>query len=854
VVRSPVFSSSCIVISAVLCACGADQVSGPPNNPVGAVAILHQRDTLTALGESIRLTAEVRDTAGVLVTGKTVTWSVADSGVVTVTNSGLATAVGNGVTVVTATVEGVQGSITIVVRQSVAELEVEPAADTLVALSEQLQLQAHVRDARGNDVEDALVQWMTADTNVIVLTDSGLVTAIANGEAIVEVEAEGFHDDAHLVVAQEIAAVGIEPESDSLLALGEEIQLVATALDSAGSEVDSADVIWSTTDTSVIELSALGLVTAKANGVAAVEALTSGVSGHAEIVVWQEVTEMTLTSPVDTLVALAETMALTLTAWDSGGSLVAQPEVVWSSSNGGVLTVSDVGVVTSVGNGTAVVTAASGVAQVEKTIVVEQVAAAIVTTPPADTIVQTGWVDLQATFFDANWYVMADPMPLSWTSSDDGTASVTPDGRVSGHVPGVVTIRASWHVLAGESEITVAIPDVQLAPELPSLFASDTMWLDGAVLAPNGDRVNSGPLTWESANMGIATVSDAVVSGVTSGLVMISAGLVGVWDTVEVAVLDPSAGVDREIGYVRSITPPGELSTQELRAVSLDGASNTRVSVEGEYVSDFAWSTSGGQLAISYAAVNGVGRSGTYITLADGSGELDMGEYLWSVHWSPTDDRIAFRNYISSGESDVYTMGPDGSSRVQLTSGVGDELEPRWSPDGRRILYRDPVIGSDESELWVMKADGSNPSEISLPTSALRARWSPDGKFIAFDNGWGIWLVDAFGNCRPMTTNCDAAGNCSDGPRYIRPAWSPDAKRLAFYDDADDWVYVIDVDGSNAEPLSEGEMPEWSPSGELIAFASRPPSGWPSITIIRPDGSGKVFLTSGENAYVPRWR
>jgi Tol biopolymer transport system component len=853
VVRNPVFSSSYIVISVVLCACGADQVSGPPNIPVGAVVILHQRDTLTALGESIQLTAQVRDTAGALVTGRTVTWSVADSSVVTVTSGGLATAVGNGATVVTATVEGVQGSTTLVVRQLVAELEVEPAEDTLVALSEQLQLQAHVRDARGNEVEDALVRWTTADTNVIVLTDSGLVTAIANGEAVVAVEVEGFQDEAHLVVAQEVAEVGIEPESDSLLALGEQIQLAATARDSARNRVEGADVVWSTADTNVVELSALGLATAKANGVADVEALSRGVSGHAEIVVWQEVTEMTLTSPVDTLVALAEEMTLTLTAWDSGGSLVVEPEVDWSTSDAAVLTVSAVGVVVSVGNGTAVVTATSGLAQVEKTLVVKQVAAAIVISPPADTIVQTGWIDLQATFFDANWYAM-DPKPLSWTSSDDGTASVTTEGKVTGHVPGVVTIWASWDVLAGESEITVAIPDVQLAPELPSLFASDTMWLDGAVLAPNGDRVNSGPLTWVSANTGIATVSDAVVSGLTSGLVMISAGLVGIWDTVEVAVLDQTAGVDREIGYVRSIFPPGEPSTQELRAVSLDGTSNTRLSVEDEYVSDFAWSTSGGQLAISYASTTGVGRSTTYITLADGSSEFDMGEFLWSVHWNPTDDRIAFRNYISSGESDVYTIGPDGSNRVQLTAGVGDELEPRWSPDGRRILYRDPVVESGVSELWVMNADGSNAKEVSLPTSAFRARWSPDGKFIAFDNGWGIWRVDAFGDYRPLTTNCDAEGNCSGGPRYIRPVWSPDATRLAFFDNVDDWVYVIDVDGSNGVPLAEGEMPEWSPSGDLIAFASRSSSGWLSITTIRPDGSAKMFLTNEENAHLPRWR
>jgi len=650
-----------------------------------------------------------------------------------------------------------------------------------------------------------------------------------------------------------VSAVIVSLPRDTLTSLGESIQLTAEVRDEDGAAMQGRTVTWAVSDTGVVILSSSGTALAMANGTTTVTATVDGVMGTATLVVWQEVTEITMVAGADTIYALGEELPITVTARDSGGRIVVDPEVLWTSSDSSVMSLSPSGTAVSAGNGIAEITAASGTVSVSDTVVVQQVAVAIEISPPTDTIVQTGWVDLHATFLDANDYPM-EPEPLSWTSTDDGTASVTTGGTTHGHIPGQVTISASRGGLTGESAITVSAPEIRLAPRLPSLFTNDTMLLEVAVLAPNGDRVNSGPLTWESANGGVAAVSDAVISGVSPGLARISAELVGVSDTVEVAVIDPLVGVDREIAYSNLNWPDGGSSTKDVRTVTLDGQTKVRVSTEGWYATEFAWSSSGERLAINYVVSNEVGEAGTFVTLPDGSVEFAFGAYLWAPHWNPADDRITYRNYIGSGESDVYTIGPDGSGSVQLTSGNGDELEPRWSPDGRRILYRDPVVGSTDAELWIMNADGSNPKKVQLPTAVNRPRWSPDGKFIAFNSEKGIWLVDAFGNFRPVTDNCSQDGSCSGSRRFRDVSWSPDGTRLAFWDVENGEVFVIDRNGANRRMISEGGSPDWSPSGDYIAFAAVNLDGRSSIAIVRPDGTGKLFLTYEGSAGLPQWR
>lgn len=102
---------------AVACGDGAVEPSRPPPEPPRAttVTVMPATAELTALGATVRFSAEVRDQNGQVMAGAAVTWSSADGSVATVDATGLATAVGNGMTSVTATAGSAQGAARITV-------------------------------------------------------------------------------------------------------------------------------------------------------------------------------------------------------------------------------------------------------------------------------------------------------------------------------------------------------------------------------------------------------------------------------------------------------------------------------------------------------------------------------------------------------------------------------------------------------------------------------------------------------------------------------------------------------------------------------------------------------------------
>jgi len=185
--------------------CGdGDPGTAPPGTPVPTtLAITPSSAVLAALGQTVQLTATVRDQTGTVMSGVGVNWASSDGGIVTVDPAGLVTAVGNGATNVTATVQGggASGGAAITVSQAVTALTVSPDEAAIDAL-ETVQLTAQALDANENPVAGVDFSWLSHDESVATVSTAGLVTAVAPGSVVISVQVSGtgLHATARIVV------------------------------------------------------------------------------------------------------------------------------------------------------------------------------------------------------------------------------------------------------------------------------------------------------------------------------------------------------------------------------------------------------------------------------------------------------------------------------------------------------------------------------------------------------------------------------------------------------------------------------------------------------------------------------
>lgn len=175
-------------------------------------------------------------------------------------------------------------------------------------------------------------------------------------------------------------------------------------------------------------------------------------------------------------------------------------------------------------------------------------------------------------------------------------------------------------------------------------------------------------------------------------------------------------------------------------------------------------------------------------------------------------ERIVFSSLDDDGVEQLFSMAPDGSDRVQLTSGEPGSVEPSVSWDGTQVVF---IRLGDTREIYILDLESGE--EELVP--------GPQG-----DN--------------------------------FEPAFSPDGLQLAFALETisgDSTIYVMNVDGSDPRPLTGSEFdeqdPEWSPDGNWIVFSSNRVPGNHDIYVMQADGSGDPIRLTREEGFdgEPSW-
>ena len=349
-------SLAAVAAAALLAAC-ADPV--PPAVPT-TVTVSPSTADLAALGETVQLTATVKDQNGNTMTDVAVTWSSGVMDIATVNERGLVTAAGNGQVSITAKAGAASGDAAVTVDQVPATVTLAPGSLAFSALMDTATLEATVADANGHAIEGAAVSWTSGDDAVARVGQDGLVTSAGNGETAITAASGDLSATVAVAVEQVLATITLSPAADTLVALGDSLPLAAEAMDANGHVVAGVRLAWSSGDTSVVTVDQTGLVRAVGNGTAAVTAATDSVTGRSAITVSQSATTVTV-SPASDTVFVGDSLQLVAEASDANGNLIRDAVFAWESSNDRSAQVDDSGLVIGrFEEGTATVTATSG--------------------------------------------------------------------------------------------------------------------------------------------------------------------------------------------------------------------------------------------------------------------------------------------------------------------------------------------------------------------------------------------------------------------------------------------------------------------------------------------------------------
>jgi len=283
-------------------------------------------------------------------------------------------------------------------------------------------------------------------------------------------------------------------------------------------------------------------------------------------------------------------------------------------------------------------------------------------------------------------------------------------------------------------------------------------------------RPDPGALERQGARQRRAARNRKLGAFVTAAAIMAALALV-------FAVTRPSGNGRLPATRSQSTLPP----TQQPMIVGLDGttrdlqgipedAYSLNVSPDGRQVVFVADENGSPQIGTI-----GVDGSGSRFITQVASVSIAQGVFRGPLSpvWSPDGTRIAYSN------GHIYVMNADGSGLKQLTSGFGDDQWPSWSPDGSTIAYsnsgRSPLDDNATSvtqEIWTVPASGGTPRRLTDGGWNDTPAYSPDGTQIAFENGGGIFLMDANGQNPQLIKGLPTSA--------FSPRWSPDGKSLAY--------------------------------------------------------------------------
>ena len=479
---------------------------------VAAIVIQPSTPTL-AINAQLPLQALVQNEAGELVPDASVTWTVQDPAIASVSEAGVVKGLALGTTQVAANARGKSGIATVTVQKTpVASVDVRPDRVSM-GKGSTLRLTAVAYDASQSSLPDRGMIWSSNNPGVATVDGTGLVTAKEKGTALITATAEGKSGTSEVTVSPgPVSRVFVSPNPLAMVS-GDKQPLAVSAQDATGTVLSGHAVIWASSDTRVATVAG-GEVTAVGAGNASISATVENVTGSTAVTV--------TTPPVGTVsvapatITVGEKLRMTATVTDTRGNVVTDRTVTWSVPTNAVAAINaSTGEVTGIAPGTVSVTATSEGKSGSGTLTVTLAPVATVSISPSSRTIKQNEMSqaFNATTKDGAGNTVTG-RTITWESSNPSVAAVValtgPSTQVIGGAAGTATITARSEGKSATATVTVnsvSPSKVRLTLPVTSIKEGTQTTVSAVVLDGNDLPLQGHTVTWTAT--GAATIAPA---------------------------------------------------------------------------------------------------------------------------------------------------------------------------------------------------------------------------------------------------------------------------------------------------------------------------------------------------------
>ncbi|MDO6764076.1 Ig-like domain-containing protein [Agarivorans sp. 1_MG-2023] len=728
-----------------------------------------------------------------------VAWNSSAINIATIVD-GLAIAVDEGTSVISASLHGVSSSATLtVIEEELVSIQVTPALSSLPEGGTQVYI------ATGTYTDDStldishLVAWNSSATDIATIVD-GLAIAVDEGSTVISASLHGVSSSATLtVIEEELVSIQVTPALSSLPEGGTQVY-IATGTYTDDSTLDISHLVaWNSSATDIATI-VDGLAIAVDEGSTVISASLHGVSSSATLtVIEEELVSIQVTPALSSLPEGGTQVYIATGIYSDNSTQNISNLVAWNSSDTRVATIIG-GLATAVIEGNSVISATLGDITSNSgalTITAEELVSIQIT--PATSSIAKGITQpyvATGTYTDSSTQDISNL--VAWNSSNTSIATIV-DGLATATAQGVSVVSASLGGIhsnnATQTVTAEELVSVQLTPTVSSIAKGNTQgFVATGTYTDNSIQDISSSVSWNSSDTGVATVVDGLVTGVIEGNSTITASLAGF--TINNASLTVTAAVlaSIEVSVPSELLVTGRASTYSATGVYSDNTTADLTSL-ADWSSDnaaIATVTDGNAVAVATGAAvftvsyNGINSPGTNLLVVDtvpvcganpASGDCIM--YSTGLSGNAAGKLFTAGPSLPVVSAMGYTVMNQGAN-TGLTYGQAIAEDGEYGPEGTYVRFRNDGVGNGQYDRFCLDL---NTIVFDGKTNWRRAtRFELSDLFADYGNmfvnqGWpvrsGYWSSNYYGYSGTYDSDLYWFVAMLDGSNYTQVDWTP---------------------------------------------------------------------------------